>query len=64
MTDHVFSDINRDELFAVMNGKSVTNEFWYDHRSTTPSLDHSLPTRLVHFLNPAQELEVDKGPFF
>ena len=64
MTHHVFGDVDRDELFAVVDSKGVTDKFRYHHRSSTPRLDHSLPARLIHCLNPTLELEVDKGSFF
>ena len=42
MTYHVFSDIDRNKLVAVMHGESVADEIGRDHGSTAPCLDDRL----------------------
>lgn len=64
MTNHVFRDIHRYELFPVVHGKSVTNKFGCDHRSPAPRLyDFFLPG-LIEFVYLKLKLVVYVGPFF
>ncbi len=39
MTDHIFSNIDRNELIAVMHSDSQTDEVGRDHRGARPGLD-------------------------
>lgn len=63
MTNHVFRDVNRDELFAVMNGKRMAHKFRRNHRGPAPSLDNFLLSGLVKFVHLALQFVVDKRTF-
>ncbi len=64
MANHILSYINRDKLIAVMYSDSVTYKIRRDHRSTRPSLDYRLLTRLIHGKNLLLELNANKRAFF
>ena len=38
VTNHVFSNINRNELVSIMNCNSVAYEVWRDHAGAGPGL--------------------------
>ncbi len=61
---HVFRYKYRDELIAIVYGKSVADKVGRNHRAARPSLDDALLAALVHCENPFFEFWIDEGPFF
>ena len=61
VTYHIFGDIHRDELVAVVHGQRVSHEVRRDRRSPGPSAQHLLVTRLVHTFDLVGQMTVDEG---
>ena len=52
VTNHVFSNINRNELVSIMNCNSVAYEVWRDHAGAGPGLyDLLLLATIIHSKN-------------
>ena len=64
VTHHVFSDVNGNMSFPIVNAEGVTNELRRNGASARPGLDDSLLTRSFHHLNLLQELRVNVDTFF
>ncbi len=64
MTNHVFRDIHRYELFPVVYGERVTNKFGGDHRGPAPCLDDFFLPGLIEFVYLKPKLVVNVGSFF
>ena len=64
VSDHVFSNEDRNESLTVMNVDRMTDKVGGDHRTTRPSLDRLLVAALVHFFDFISEMAVNKRPFF
>ncbi len=63
MPYHVFSDIDRDKLVAVMHGESVADEIGRDHGSAAPCLDDRLLAGFFHSGDFLFELDADERSF-
>jgi hypothetical protein len=64
MTDHILIYVDRDELVAVMYGKSMTNKLRRNRRPPRPGFDHPPVTASIHFGDLLEQLAVDVGTFF
>ena len=64
VTNHVFSAEHFDEASAVVDLEGVPDEFGNDGAGSSPRLDGTTPTRLVHLLNLSVELLVNEWAFF
>ncbi len=62
--DHVFGDLYRLELLAIVDKESMTDEVRTDRAGASPRLDRFGGSRLNVFLNLFHQLEVDVGSFF
>ena len=48
VSNHVFSDVNRNKFVSVVHCYSVTDEVGRNHRSAGPCLDYGLLATLIH----------------
>ena len=64
VADHVFRNIDGDELVTVVNGKGHPNHFRNDGRTPRPGLDdlRFVPLVVGNYL--LEQVMVDKWPFF
>ncbi len=60
---HVFGDVHRDELIAIVYRESMANEFGGDHGRAAPSLDDILLAGSIHVGYLLLELHADEGSF-
>src|SRR6185437_7976208 len=63
VADHVFRDVHRNVLTAVVHGDRQTDEVRQDRRATRPSLDWFLVTRCCSRLNLLQQMGVAERTF-
>ncbi|SOR61114.1 conserved hypothetical protein [Leptospira interrogans serovar Manilae] len=64
MPNHVFIDINRSELFSVVNHYSMPNHIWEDCTSSGPSLERFLLIFGVQLGDLFHKMIVDERTFF
>ena len=64
VSDHVFRNVNRDELITIVHSESVAYEIRRNHRSARPSLDNLLLAALLHFGYFLLQLYTDIWAFF
>lgn len=64
VADHVFGDVNWDELVSVVNGKSVADKLRRNHRSAAPCFDDGLLSALFHCSDLLFEFHADERTFF
>ena len=64
VANHVFSDVNRDELLAVVHRKSQTDEVREDRRTTSPSLDDFPVSTLLRVQDLRFDVIIDVRSFF
>jgi hypothetical protein len=64
VTNHVFGHIHRDEVFAIVNEKGVTDEVRSDHGGTCPSLDGAFLLGVVELVHLFEESLLNVGAFF
>src|SRR5579883_3219906 len=57
---HLFGDVDRQELAAVVDGEGVPDELRRDHAGARPRLDLLLLAGLVHLLDFFQKLRVNE----
>src|SRR5690554_2281822 len=62
VADHVFSDVDRNVLLAIVNAKRDANELWQDGRTAAPDLDHIVATRREGLFGLLEHVAVDKRP--
>ncbi len=60
---HVFSNIDRDELVAVVDCESVAYEVRRNHRGAAPCLDNRLLAGFIHSGHFLLKLTLINGPF-
>ncbi|SCM71311.1 hypothetical protein KL86DES1_10990 [uncultured Desulfovibrio sp.] len=64
VTNHVFGDEHRHELFAIMHRKGQSHHFGQDGRAARPGLDHA-PIAVGHGgVDLLHQMTVNKRPFF
>ena len=63
VTDHIFGDIYRNVLSAVVDSDGVTDEIGEDRRSTGPGAKHLLAASGIQFLNSLKEFGGYERPF-
>jgi hypothetical protein len=63
VADHVFRDVDGNELLSVVHGERVAHEVGRNHRGPAPRLDDALSILLVELVHLAPELVVDVGTF-
>src|SRR5207245_3435889 len=63
VSDHVLGDVNRNELFAVVNGQRVADHFGHDRGAARPRLEDLLLAAGVHVLDPALQTSIDERAF-
>ena len=61
---HVFGNVDRDKLVAVMYGEGVTYELGGNHGGAAPGLDYRLLAGLLHSSHLLLKLNADKRAFF
>ena len=64
VTDHVLGAETVDERPSIVDLEGVPDEFGNDRAGSSPRLDGTTPTRLVHLLNLSVELLVNEWAFF
>src|SRR6195952_3187893 len=64
VADHVFRNINRDVLTAVVNSDRQTDEVRENRRTTRPGLNRLLVTRSCGSFNLLQQVSVAERTFF
>jgi len=64
MAYHVFRDIDRNELVAVVYSERVAYEIWRDHGPTRPGFDDRLSTRIVLLLDLIVQPKINVWAFF
>jgi hypothetical protein len=64
MANHVFSHIDGDEVFAVVNEEGVADEVRSDHRGTGPGLDGAFLLGVVELVHLVEEGLLNEGTFF
>ena len=64
VADHVLSEVDRNELLAVMYSNGVANHFRYDGRPARPGLVNLLFVSGVHSEDRFVEVIVDERSFF
>jgi hypothetical protein len=64
VSDHIFSDIDRNKGAAIVDRNSVFNEFREDSRTSRPGLDDLFLTGLILILNSLEELGIAVRTFF
>jgi len=63
VTDHLFRDINRDELVAVVNVERQTDELRQYRRAARPRLDGGFLAAALRRFRLLQQIAVDKRAF-
>ena len=64
VTDHGFSDKNRDVLPAIMNSDGVPDHVWSDHGTARPCLDDIFGVLLVLKINLLRQMLIHKRTLF
>lgn len=65
VSDHVFRDIDADEVLAVVNQEGVPNEIRRDHGGASPGFDRAFDTAaFVELVDLPEEFLVDEWSFF
>lgn len=64
VADHILGHIDRNELFAIVNGKGVSDHLRDDHGGAAPRLDHLLLAARIHFFYPVAKPVVNEWAFF
>ena len=64
VADHVFSDVNRDKGFAVVDVERVTDKIGRNGRPTRPRLNWLVSARLDGLLDFFEKVEVNEEAFF
>jgi hypothetical protein len=62
VSNHVFIDVNWNELLAVMDSEGQTNEIWNDSRTTAPGFDDFTGTFVL--LSRLHEVAIDEWSLF
>ena len=62
--DHVFRDVDSDEVLAIVNIEGVADEIGDDHAAAGPGLDRALDGLFVHFVHFDEKLLLNEGTFF
>src|SRR5688500_12321601 len=62
--DHVFTDVNRNELVAVVHGQRVPDELRRNGGPPSPGLEHPLIVLLVQERDAPEQLLVDVRTLF
>ena len=61
---HILSNVDRNELVAIMHSKRVSDKVWRNRRPPRPSAHNLLVTRLIHTLDFDGQMTVNEGTFF
>ena len=64
MTDHVFSDIDGDEVLTVVNEEGVAHQVRGDHGGTCPSFDRAFLLGVVELVDFIEESLLNEWAFF
>jgi len=64
VTDHVFRDVDRGEVFPVVDHEGVTDEIRRDHAGTRPGLDRFFLIGRIEFIDFDQQFLLNKRAFF
>lgn len=64
VTDHVFRDVDRGEVFAVVHEKGVTDEVRRDHAGTGPGFDRFFLIGRIELVDFDQQFLLNKRAFF
>ena len=64
VANHVFGNVDRDKLVAVVDSECVSYELGGNHGGAAPGLDYRLLAGLFHGSYLLLELDGDKGSFF
>lgn len=64
VADHLFSDVHRSELLAIVNSEGKANELWWNIAVASPGLDDLLFPSFDHLHNFLEELWIDVWAFF
>src|ERR1035437_1275454 len=64
VADHVFGDIHRDVLLAVMHSNGQANKIWQHCRTARPRLDRPLVTCRTHSADFLDQMGIDKRALF
>ena len=64
VTNHIFRDVDSDEIFAVVDIESVPDKVVDNHAPAGPSLDRALDWLFVHFVHLDEKLLLNEGTFF
>ena len=64
VADHVFSDVDSDEVFAIVNIEGVADEVRDDHAFAGPGFDRTLDRLFVHFVHLDEQFLLNEGTFF
>lgn len=64
VTNHVFRDVDRGEVFAVVHHEGVTDEIRGDHAGTGPGFDRFFLIGRIEFVDFDQQFLLNKRAFF
>ena len=64
VTNHVFRDVDRGEVFAVVHEKGVTDEIRRDHAGAGPGFDRFFLISRIKFVDFDQQFLLNKRAFF
>ena len=64
VTDHVFCDVDRWKVFAVVHHEGVTDEIRSDHAGAGPGFDRLLLISRIEFVDFDQQFLLNKRAFF
>ena len=63
MSEHFFSCIDSNELFAIVNSKGKSHHIWYDLACSIPDLDNFFFSFFVHILDLFEQFKIDVKSF-
>ena len=64
VANHVFGNVDRDKLVAVVDSECVSYELGGNHGGAAPGLDYRLLAGLLHSSHLLLKLNADKRAFF
>jgi hypothetical protein len=63
VADHVFGQVDGNELLPVVDRNGVPDHFGYDGRPARPRLDDALLALTIHRLDFLEEMQIDERTF-
>jgi len=64
VSNHLFRNVNGDEVFAVMHSERKADELWGNVTVTSPSFDNFLVATFGHLHDFLEEFRIYVGAFF